>query len=413
MNPRNPYAFQAGRATGEHAVPATAAKGILIGRVWDPAAGGPCPVLVHGGAVFDLSLSYPTVRDLCEQPSPARAAVRARGRRVAGLDEILDATQSEAYDRPRLLAPVDLQTLKAAGVTFATSMLERLIEERVGGDATAAAAVRRQVMAEIGTDLASIVPGSQEALRLRDALTDRGLWSQYLEVGIGIDAEIFTKAPTLSAVGTFTAVGVPPTSTWNNPEPEVALVISSAGRIVGATLGNDVNLRDVEGRSALLLPQAKDNNASCALGPFLRLFDDRFILDSVRSVTVHLAIEGQDGFQLHDSSPMSQISRDPEDLVVQLFRSHHYPDGAVLMLGTLFAPVVDRAERGHGFTHREGDIVRISAPELGTLTNIVRYCHDCPPWSFGLRDLMTNLAERQLLAPRRARMPSTAQGDGT
>jgi fumarylacetoacetate (FAA) hydrolase family protein len=384
-------------ATVEATLPTDGCAGTLVGRIWDPEAAGPSPVVVVDDGVHDLSSSYPTVRDLCEEPAPADAARKAAGRRVAALAELVEATRAGDADRARLLAPVDLQTLKAAGVTFAVSMIERLIEERVRGDFAAAAAMRDQIHEEIGADLAAITPGSPEAERLKDFLTERGLWSQYLEVGIGPDAEIFTKAPTLAAVGTWTRVGVPAASAWNNPEPEVALVISSRGEAVGATLGNDVNLRDVEGRSALLLPQAKDNNASCALGPFVRLFDDTFALADVRDVTVDLDIHGEEGFHLHDSSPMSQISRDPEALIEQLFRTHDYPDGAVLMLGTLFAPVVERGTQGRGFTHRQGDIVRIAAPQLGSIVNEVQHCHDCPAWEFGVRDLMTNLARRGLL----------------
>lgn len=374
-------------------LPADGGAGTLVGRVWDPAVGGPSPVLVVNDDVFDLSASYATVRDLCEEKAPAASARSARGRRLGSLSDVLSGDPA----LPQLLAPVDLQALKAAGVTFALSMIERVIEERVGGDMQAAGRMRSQIVDEIGTDLAKVVPGSADAQRLKVFLTNRGLWSQYLEVGIGADAEIFTKAPTLAAVGTLSAVGVPSTSTWNNSEPEVALAISSAGRIVGAMLGNDVNLRDVEGRSALLLPQAKDNNASCALGPLLRLFDDTFSLDTVRAIRVSLEVEGADGFRLKDTSPMSKISRDPSDLVRQLFRSHNYPDGAILMLGTLFAPVVDRDVEGLGFTHKPGDVVRISAPELGSLLNVVQHCHDCPPWSYGIRELMGNLADRGLL----------------
>jgi fumarylacetoacetate (FAA) hydrolase family protein len=378
----------------------------LIGRVWDPAVDGPCPVLVREEGLLDLSPWFPTVRDLCEEEAPASAIRSVVGegdglrhlRRVTTLEAAVAATNAADKSSPRLLAPVDLQTLKAAGVTFAVSLMERVIEEGARGDLDAASALRTQVLEKLG-DLGKVVPGSKDAARLKEVLTSQGAWSQYLEVGLGPDAEIFTKAPTLAAVGTLAQIGVPVTSTWNNPEPEVALAISSAGRVVGAMLGNDVNLRDVEGRSALLLPQAKDNTASCALGPFLRLFDNDFTLDSVRSVNVELQVMGQDGFQLRDFSPMSQISRDPEQLVGQLFRTHYYPDGVVLMLGTLFAPVIDRDNAGQGFTHKPGDVVRIWSRELGALINEVRYCHECEPWSFGLRSLMSNLARRGLLSP--------------
>lgn len=315
----------------------------------------------------------------------------AEGTRLGSFDEVLANTAPEGRDesRPWLLAPVDLQSLKAAGVTFALSMIERVIEERVRGDFEAAARMRDQVLAEIGTDLAGLRPGSDEAARLKEFLVGQGLWSQYLEVGIGPDAEIFTKAPTLAAVGTAVPVGVLGTSTWNNPEPEVALLVQSTGTIVGAMLGNDVNLRDVEGRSALLLPKAKDNNASCALGPLLRLFDDTFDLDDVRTLSVRLVIDGTDGFHLDAVSHMAQISRDPVDLVAQLIGPHHqYPDGAVLMLGTMFAPVTDRDSPSMGFTHHDGDIVRISAGLLGGLVNQVKQSERCDPWQFGIGALM-------------------------
>lgn len=387
------------RLTGS-ALPDDLYAGTLIGRVWDPDANGPSPVVIRAGGVFDISSSFATVRDLCEQPDAAAAAAGVSGRLLGPFQQILANTDPATRDenRPWLLAPIDLQTLKAAGVTFAVSMIARVIEERARGDFEAAAQLRDQILDEIGTDLRHLRPGSEEARKLKTFLTGRGLWSQYLEVGIGPDAEIFTKAPTLAAVGTAVPVGVPGTSTWNNPEPEVALVVRSDGTIVGAALGNDVNLRDVEGRSALLLPQAKDNNASCAIGPLLRLFDDTFDLQTVRSMTVRLEIEGQDGFHLDGVSDMTQISRDPLELVGQLIGSHHqYPDGAVLMLGTMFAPVADRDVAGMGFTHKEGDVVRISSSELGSLVNEVGFCHTCEPWSFGIRALMANLSDRNLL----------------
>jgi fumarylacetoacetate (FAA) hydrolase family protein len=381
-------------------MPAGDAAGVLIGRIWDPGASGPSPVAVRPDGVYDISSSFATVRDLCEEPDPVAAARNVAGVLVGSIADILSNSDPATREssRPWLLAPVDLQAVKAAGVTFAVSMIERVIEERVRGDVGAAAEMRDQILNEIGADLHDIRPGSERADRLKQFLVGQGLWSQYLEVGIGPDAEIFSKAQTLSAVGTGVPVGVLGTSSWNNPEPEVALVVQSTGAIIGATLGNDVNLRDVEGRSALLLPKAKDNNASCAIGPFLRLFDDSFTLDTVRSLQVRLEIDGTDGFHLDGVSEMAQISRDPAELVAQLLGPHHqYPDGAVLLLGTMFAPVDDRDQPGMGFTHRRGDVVRISADELGGLVNRVLPSEECEPWTFGLGALMRNLAQRDLL----------------
>ncbi|MEH1031369.1 fumarylacetoacetate hydrolase family protein [Micromonospora profundi] len=382
------------------ALPDDADNSVLVGRIWDPSVDGPSTVTVRGGEVIDISHLFPTIRDVCELPDPAATVAGLDGPRVGDFGEILANTGAASPDRTRpwLLAPVDLQALKAAGVTFPVSLIERVIEERARGDVAVAADIRHRMSADIGTDLSSLAPGSPEADRLKTLLVGEGIWSQYLEVGIGPDAEIFTKGQILSAVGTAVAVGVLAASTWNNPEPEVTLIVQSSGRVVGATLGNDVNLRDVEGRSALLLPLAKDNNASCALGPLIRLFDERFGMDHVRELEVGLEVCGVDGFRLEAVSEMTRMSRDPEALVRQLIGPHHrYPDGAALMLGTMFAPIQDRDRPGEGFTHKVDDIVRISCPSLGTLVNRVRHAEECEPWEFGVRDLMTNLGKRGLL----------------
>ncbi|HXR44547.1 MAG TPA: fumarylacetoacetate hydrolase family protein [Pseudolysinimonas sp.] len=374
----------------------------LAGRVWDPAADGPSVVAVRAGSIVDVSASFPTMRSLTESPEPAAALAAADGPALGSLDELLANTAPDGRDlqRPWLLSPIDLQVVKAAGVTFPVSMLERVIEEKAHGDPAAADQIRAGILERVGTGLRELKPGSAEAERLKQYLITEGLWSQYLEVGIGPDAEVFTKAPVLSTVGTGVEIGVLASSSWNNPEPEVVLVVASDGRIVGATLGNDVNLRDIEGRSALLLPKAKDNNASAAVGPFLRFFDAGFDLDDVRGETVTLQVDGDDGFRMSGSSPLREISRDPADIVAQVIGAQHqYPDGFVLYLGTLFAPVDDRDEPGRGFTHHVGDVVAIRSPKLGALVNRVQVSERIAPWSFGIAALFENLHRRGLTGP--------------
>ncbi len=381
-------------------LPRDGAAGALAGRVWNPENGGPGVVAIRDDSVIDISRSFPTMRDLCEDQAPAEALRAAEGERIGSLEEVLGNTPETGRNAglPWLLAPIDLQAIKAAGVTFAISMLERVIEERARGDQNAAASIRTEIIRLVGEDFSKLKPGSPEAMHLKSVLVEQGAWSQYLEVGIGPDAEIFTKGPAKSAGGSGADAGIHPKSTWNNPEPEVVLAVSSDGRIVGAMLGNDVNLRDFEGRSALLLGKAKDNNASCALGPFLRFFDGGFTLDHVRAMELKLTVDGPDGFRLEGASSMSKISRDPAELVAEMINpNHQYPDGAVLFLGTLFAPVEDRDAPGMGFTHKVGDVVTVSAPELGALTNRIRHCADCAPWTFGTSHLMRHLASRGLL----------------
>ena len=384
----------------ENTLPADAAGGALAGRVWRPELEGPSVVAIRADGVFDISAAFATMSQLCAAENPAGALRKAAGERIGDLDAILANSVESKRDtsKPWLLAPSDLQAIKAAGVTFPVSMMERVIEEKARGDAAAAQGIRAEINRLVGGDLQKLKPGSPEAMALKEALIRAGAWSQYLEVGIGPDAEIFTKAPPMSAVGPGADAGLHPISTWNNPEPEVVLVVNALGAIIGATLGNDVNLRDVEGRSALLLGKAKDNNASACLGPFIRFFDETFSLDDVRTMEVRLRVEGEDGFVLDGSSNMAMIARDPTDLARQMIGAHHqYPDGALLYCGTMFAPTQDRGAAGQGFTHRIGDLVTISSQKLGALTNRMRHATDCAPWTFGAGALMRNLARRGLL----------------
>ncbi|MCD9146525.1 fumarylacetoacetate hydrolase family protein [Pseudophaeobacter flagellatus] len=376
-------------------------NGLYLGRLWRPGI-GPCLVTLRDKEVWDItSPAAATLSALLEADDIAAYLDGVKGTRVCTLAELEYSTynQDAPQDRLRLLPPCDLQAVKAAGVTFARSMIERVIEERAAGDATRASEIRTQVAGLIGGSLQDITPGSEAAARVKALLEAENLWSQYLEVGIGPDAEVFTKAQPLSAVGTGAEIGLHPDSGWNNPEPEIVLAVSSTGTICGATLGNDVNLRDVEGRSALLLGKAKDNNASAAIGPFIRIFDQDFGLADIKQAEILLQIKGaEDGFSLEESCAMREISRQPESIVAQTLGPHHqYPDGMMLYLGSMFAPIQDRDEPGQGFTHKLGDQVTISTPLLGTLSNRINLSNECPAWSFGMGALMKNLAKRQLL----------------
>ena len=385
----------------EDCLPEDAERAMLVGRAWVPGDHpGPSPVIIRGADVVDISDTFPTMSELLNTESIESKMDDLNGTKIGVVGSLLENSAWHSQDKrhPYLLAPVDLQAVKACGVTFAQSMLERVIEERAKGDPSAAQGIRNDIQKVLGLDLESIIPGSSEAEQLKEVLIKKGMWSQYLEVGIGPDAEVFTKAQPMSVMGIGAQIGILEKSEWNNPEPEITLAVNARGKILGATLGNDVNLRDIEGRSALLLGKAKDNNASAAIGPFIRLFDENFSLDDVRMAELSLTVRGLDQFTLHGRSSMSKISRDVTDLVDETIGRHHqYPDGFCLMTGTLFAPSEDRDKIGGGFTHKVGDLVQISTPTLGALVNEVELSENIEPWEFGAGALMKNLAARGLL----------------
>ena len=390
--------------TVKNMLPTDWRQSVLVGRIWLPGPnGGPTPVVLFGGSLYDVSRFFSTTSELLNTSNPLRAirlAVEAGAPEVPQLSQIISNSdyRVRAEQYPYFLCPIDLQAIKAAGVTFVSSMVERVIEEHAKGDLKAAEAIRNRIGQEIGGSIENIVPGSSAASKLKKSLQARGLWSQYLEVGIGPDAEVFTKAQPLSAVGSGAQIGIRADSEWNNPEPELVLAVNRAGTIVGATLGNDVNLRDFEGRSALLLGKAKDNNASCAIGPFVRIFDRSFSVGQALRSKIRVSVDGMDGFKLRGSSDVSQISRSPLEIIKQTInRTHQYPDGVVVFLGTQFAPTKDRGEKGKGFSHKVGDVVRIGSDQLGVLVNEVAQSNKVTPWTYGIADLMRNLASRDLL----------------
>ncbi|HMO27359.1 MAG TPA: fumarylacetoacetate hydrolase family protein [Tepidisphaeraceae bacterium] len=384
--------------------------GPRVGRCWAPAGrsgegvAGPCVVTVRDGAVIDLSETFETFSALLNHDHPLEAVRSAKGRVLAPADQVIrDSLYPHRADRlideqrVVLLAPNDLCATKACGVTFIRSLLERVVEEKAQGDPTKAADIRAMITHALGDDLSKVKPGSPQTVQLKKKFIDAGIWSQYLEVGIGPNVEIFTKAQPMSSVGYGQQVGVLPDSMWNNPEPEVVLAVSRRGRIVGVTLGNDVNLRDYEGRSALLLGEAKDQNGSSAIGPMVRLMDESFSVADITRLEVRLSVQGLDGFTVTGANRMSEISRSPEEIAQSVVCAHHqYPDATMIYLGTMFAPTEDRSAAGGGFTHHLHDRVEISVPQLGTLVNWVNHTDRIPPWEYGASELVECLVARRM-----------------
>jgi len=377
-------------------------EGTWLGRAWLPASfapsniAGPHVITVRDGQVIELSDCFDSIADITRHPTPTAAVQNATGVSICSLNTLLENSlfyklpaDIRKSQQPSLLAPNDIQAIKACGVTFVASLIERVIEEKALGNPSKAEEIRAVVHAAIGDNLKDIEPGSPQTEILKAKLIAQGIWSAYLEVGIGPDVEVFTKSQPMSAIPCGSQLGVLETSQWNNPEPEVAFLVSPQGSFLGAALANDVNLRDYEGRSSLLLGKAKDQNGSCPIGPMFRLFDDSYSLDDAANTEVNLSIVGEDGFCSTGENRMSEISRSVDSIIKQVCNgSHQYPDGIAIMLGTMFAPTEDRGEEGMGFTHKVGDRVEISSPKLGKLVNWVNYCHEIPEWSYGIADFV-------------------------
>jgi len=385
------------KLTAAQVLPSDGYAGTLVGRALFPGVfPGPCVVAIREDGVHNISGTVPTMAQLLNAPNPLATLQRALRNCVylGPLESLLENSTPSTHDplKPYLLTPIDLQAVKAVGLTFVNGLLQRFADDN-GGAATVA-----KMEKAAGVALGKILPGSEEAARLRTALMEDGLWNDTLEVGFGPDVELFTKAQPLSAVGTGAEIAVLPTSKQTFAEPEVVLMLNADGKICGATLGCDMTARDVEARSLLLLGRAKDQNATCAVGPFIRLFDQTFSLPNVQGMNLTYAFEGADDAVFTDTGSMDQIGRGLITLARQVVNEHHgYPDGVALFTGCMFKAPSSRGASDTPFTHQVGDVVIIKASPLGTLINRVNTTDKVRPWSFGMSDLMANLANRQLL----------------
>jgi 2-dehydro-3-deoxy-D-arabinonate dehydratase len=270
------------------------------------------PVAVEDGRVFALDLARdPEVGNLAGLLQTGRAIELAR--------EMIDPRFApEPLGGQAFLAPIDRQEVWAAGVTYKRSKVAREEESR-------------------------------------------GAAQFYDKVYTADRPELFLKATPARVVNPGEPVRVRADSKWSVPEPELALVISPAGTIVGFTIGNDMSARDIEGENPLYLPQAKIYRGSCSVGP---LVTPAAAMPALEGVEIRLAIERDGAVVFQGGTTLAQMARTPESLADWLFRENAFPDGAVLLTGTGVVPPDE-------FSLRPGDAVAITVGGIGTLQNPV------------------------------------------
>jgi 2-dehydro-3-deoxy-D-arabinonate dehydratase len=239
---------------------------------------------------------------------------------VAAVKAIVDGWvfSGEGPRTEALRVPLDRQEVWAAGVTYLRSKEARMEESEGGG-------------------------------------------SFYDRVYAAERPELFLKATPSRVVGPEEPIRIRRDAVWNVPEPEVALVISTALKIVGYTVGNDVSSRDIEGENPLYLPQAKVYRQCCALGPYILLEEEG---RGHRNFDVRLTIERRGAQIFGGETSTAQMKRRFDELVAYLGRENLFPDGAFLLTGTGIVPP-------DSFTLQAGDVVRIEVPGIGTLCNPV------------------------------------------